>query len=113
MVEFGYCFYCKNTLAGAAREGARNAITPGATAAGVTTAVGNALASTHWPTSYYTISITDTSGNALNLANVTAGTSVEVSVSGTWGTLGKGFSPLQLISTSKQVTGVCVMRKEQ
>jgi Flp pilus assembly protein TadG len=113
MVEFGYCFYCKNILAGAAREGARNAITPGATSSNVTTAVANALASTHWPSSNYTISITDTSGNALNLSNVTAGTSVQVSVAGSWGTLGKGFSPLQLIGTGKQIAGVCVMRKEQ
>jgi Flp pilus assembly protein TadG len=113
MVEFGYCFYCKNMLVGAAREGARNAITASSTTATVATAVGNALAATHWPSSYYTIAITDTSGNALNLASVPVGTSVEVTVSGSWGTLGKGFSPLGLIGTSKTITGVVVMRKEQ
>ncbi len=113
MIEFGYAFYCKNMLVGAAREGVRNAITPSSTTATVTTAVTNALASTGWPSSYYTIAITDTSGNALDLSSVAVGSSVEVTVSGSWGTLGKGFSPLQLIGAGKTISGVCVMRKEQ
>src|SRR5215210_2216384 len=42
-VEFGYFFFVKNTVQGAAREGARVAITPTATNTDVTTTVGNAL----------------------------------------------------------------------
>jgi Flp pilus assembly protein TadG len=113
MVEFGWAFYCKNMLVGAAREGARNAITPSATIATVTTAVENAMAPTGWPTSNYGIAITDTSGNALNPAYVTVGSQIEVTVSGSWGTIGKGFSPLQLMSASKVLSGSVVMRKEQ
>ncbi len=113
MVEFGWCFYCKNMLIDAAREGVRNAITASATTTSVTAACTNALAATHWPSSYYTIAITDTSGNAINLSTVSVGSQVEVTVSGSWGTLGKGFSPLGLIGTGKTISGVCVMRKEQ
>jgi Flp pilus assembly protein TadG len=113
MVEFGYCFYCKNMLVDAAREGVRNAITPSSSTASVTTAVSNALAATNWPTSYYQIAITDTSGNAINPATVAVGSSVEVTVSGSWGTLGQGFSPLGLIGSTHTIRGVCVMRKEQ
>jgi Flp pilus assembly protein TadG len=113
MVEFGYCFYCKNILVGAAREGARNAITPSSTTATVTTAVSNALASTHWPSSNYTVAITDTSGNTLDPSTATVGSQIEVTVSGSWGTLGRGFSPLGLIGTGKTISGVVVMRKEQ
>jgi Flp pilus assembly protein TadG len=113
MVEFGYCYYCKNMLVGAAREGARKAIVAGSAASDVTTAVANALASTKWPSSYYTVAITDTSNNPINLSTAAVGTQVQVTVSASWGTIGKGFSPLQLISASKQVAGVCVMRKEQ
>src|SRR5437016_849901 len=42
-VEFGYFFFVKNTVQGAAREGARVAITPTASNSDVTTAVNNAL----------------------------------------------------------------------
>jgi len=113
MVEFAYCFYCTNMLEGAARDGARFAILSGSTSTTVSTAVTNALATTHWPSSYYTVAITDTSGNALNPSTAAVGTQVEVTVSANWGTVGNGFSPLQLMSTSKTITGSCVMRKEQ
>ncbi len=112
MVEFGYYFYCKNMLEGAAREGARAAMVSGATSSDVTTAVSNAVASTNWTSSYYTVAITDTSGNTLNLASVTVGSQVQVSVTATWSKVGAGFRPLNLISSSKQVVGISVFRKE-
>src|SRR5215213_8000388 len=42
-VEFGYFFFVKNTVQGAAREGARVAITPTASNTDVTTIVNNSL----------------------------------------------------------------------
>jgi hypothetical protein len=100
-------------LCGAAREGARAGIVSGSAAGDVTTAVSNALASTHWPSSSYTVATTDTAGNPLDVSTAAVGTQIKVTVSGTWGVLGSGFSPLQLISKTKTVSGSCVMRKEQ
>jgi Flp pilus assembly protein TadG len=113
MVEFGYCFYCKNMMCGAAREGARAGIVSGSTAANVTTAASNALASTNWPSSSYSVATTDTSGNPIDVSAAAVGTQIKVTVSGTWGVLGQGFSPLQLIPKARTVSGSCVMRKEQ
>ncbi len=113
MIEFGYCYYCKNMLVGAAREGARVAIVDGSTSSTVSTNVANALASMKWPSSYYSIAITDTSNNPINLSSVAVGTQVEVTVSANWGTIGQGFRPLGLISSGKTISGSVVMRKEQ
>jgi len=43
MIEFGYYFYVKNTMEGAAREGCRAAIVTGATIAAANSAVENQL----------------------------------------------------------------------
>ncbi len=110
MTEFSYFFFVKHTLEGAAREGARNAITPTATNTTVTTAVTNALSAaggSGWGSS---TAITDTSGTAVNVASLSAGSAVQVKVTATWGTA--GVHPLGIIPNSKQVVGVCVMRKE-
>jgi Flp pilus assembly protein TadG len=116
MIEFGYAYYVKNMLAGAAREGVRAGIVSGAVQSNVTTAVSNALKTTNWTTnSYYTVTITNASTGADisgSLGSQTAGTQVQVSVSGTWANLGKGFSPLKLVSSSKSMVGTCVMRRE-
>ena len=112
MVEFGYYFYCKNLLEGAAREGTRAAIVAGAVNSDVTTAVANALASANWNSTYYTVKITDTSNNTLNLASAAVGTQVQVNVIATWSKVGAGFRPLNLIGSSKQLLGFAVMRKE-
>ena len=112
MVEFGYFFYVKNSFANAAREGARAGIVPGAVTSDVTTAVTNALANCNFPANSYTTTITDTSNNTLSLASASSGTSVQVNVTATWGTIGAGFRPMKLMSTTKSVTGLCVMRKE-
>jgi Flp pilus assembly protein TadG len=116
MVEFGYAYYVKNMLAGAAREGVRAGIVSGAVEADVTTAISNALKTTNWTTnSYYTVAITNASTGAdisNSLGSQAAGTQVQVSVSGTWSNLGKGFSPLKLLGSSKSMVGTCVMRRE-
>jgi Flp pilus assembly protein TadG len=106
-VEFGYFFYVKHSLQGAAREGARAAITPTAQNSDVTTAISNAMAAAGLSASGYATTISPTNVNGL-----AAGTSVSVTVTCTWGTVGSGFRPLGLIGASKPVRGVTVMRKE-
>lgn len=111
MVEFGYYFYVKNSFANAAREGARAGIVPGATNSSVTTAVTNALTACHFPTSSYTTGITDSSGNN-DVSLDTEGTTVTVTVSATWGTIGAGYRPLNLISSTKTVSAPVTMGHE-
>lgn len=112
MIEFGYFFYVKNSFSNAAREGARAAIVPGAQNSDVTTAVTNALTSCHYPNNSYTVTVTDTSNGALTVSSASSGTAIQVNVSATWGTIGAGFRPMNLISSGKTVSSYCVMRKE-
>ena len=110
-VEFGHFFYVKNTLQGAAREGARAAIAAAATNAEVTAAVNASLSAAGFNTASYTIRIRNSTDTAdVNVATVAAGTGVLVKVSGTWGTV--GLRPMGLIGTTKTVLGTAVMRKE-
>ena len=76
----------------------------------ITTAAQNAMVG--FNTANYTVSVTDTSGNALAAGTASAGTQIEVTVSATWSTIGAGFRPMNLIGGTKTVKGVCVMRKE-
>ena len=120
MIEFGYAYYCKNMLAGAAREGVRAGIASGAVSSDVTTAVTNALATTNWSShSYYTVKITAPTANPAGatdigstLGSMAAGTQVQVSVYATWGKPGQRIQSLpRLISSNKSMMGTCVMRK--
>jgi Flp pilus assembly protein TadG len=104
-VEFGYFFFVKNTVQGAAREGARAAITPTATNSDVTTAVSNAMTAAGLQSSGYTVSTSPT-----NVSGLASGTAITVTVQCTWGTV--GVRPLGIIGTNKIVKGVTVMRKE-
>jgi Flp pilus assembly protein TadG len=79
MAEFSYFFFVKHTLEGAAREGARNAITPTATnttATAAATASLTAAGGTGWGAA---ITITNTAGTAINVNGLAAGTAIEVS----------------------------------
>jgi Flp pilus assembly protein TadG len=112
-VEFGYYFFVKNTLQGAAREGCRAGIVPTNTNTEVTDAVvkylwtaGLQTGSTTLDSSKFSLTITP-AANA-----VTAGGSLTVRIDSAWGTVGRGFRPMGLIGATKTVTGVTVMRKE-
>ena len=110
-IEFGHFFFVKNTLQGAAREGARASISAAATNAEVTSAVNSSLTAAGFNTASYTIRIRNSTDTAdVNVATVAAGSSILVKVSGTWGTV--GLRPLGLISSTKVVLGTAVMRKE-
>jgi Flp pilus assembly protein TadG len=106
-IEYGYYFYVKHTLQGAAREGARAAITPSAANSDVTTAVSNAMSAAGLTNSGFQTSLSPS-----NVSGQAAGTSITITVTCTWGTAGSGFRPLGLIGAAKQVRGVTVMRKE-
>lgn len=110
-VEYGHYFYWKHTLQGAAREGARVGITPSATNSEVTTAVSNAMTAAGISAANYTLRIRNAADSAdLNVSGLSSGTPVLVKVYATWGTV--GMRPLGLITSSKQVTGQTIMRKE-
>lgn len=111
-VEFGYYFYVKHTLQGAAREGCRAAITPSASNTDVTTAITNSLTAANLQGSGYTVKIESPLGTTANVSSVSAGSTLYVTVTATWGTVGRGFRPLALIGSSKTVVGVTAMRKE-
>lgn len=110
-VEFGHFFFVKNTLQGAAREGARAAIAAGATNAEVTSSVNSSLSAAGFTTSNYTIKIRNSTDTAdVDVSTQTAGNGILVKVSGAWGTV--GLRPLGLIGATKTVLGTAVMRKE-
>jgi Flp pilus assembly protein TadG len=110
MAEFSYFFFVKHTLEGAAREGARNAITPTATNATATAAANSSLTAAGGNGWGAAVAITDTSGNALTVNGLAAGTAIEVKLTCTWSSV--GVHPLGIIPSSKLVIGTCVMRKE-
>jgi Flp pilus assembly protein TadG len=117
MAEYSYFFFVKHTLEGAAREGARNAITPTASFAGATAAADNAITAAGLNTSQVTIAFKDlTSGATLNASSFSppAGDPIQVTVTASWSVV--GVHPLGnlpgAIPMNKQVIGTCVMRKE-
>jgi Flp pilus assembly protein TadG len=111
-VEFGYFFYVKHALEGAAREGARAAIPSGAVYSDITDAVSTAMQAANLSGSGYTVQVKDGSTIITSLSSAVAGDTITVTVTCTWGTAGAGYRPWGLIGSSKQVVGVAVMRKE-
>jgi Flp pilus assembly protein TadG len=106
-IEFGYYFFVKNTIVGAAREGARASIIAGATDSSVDSAVDNVLSAAGLGTNNFTVSISPDLSTS-----PTAGTNMTITISGNWGTIAVGFRPLGIIAANKTITGSAVMRKE-
>jgi Flp pilus assembly protein TadG len=111
-VEFGHFFWIKHNLQAAAREGARAGIVPTATNQSVIDAVKSSMDAAGIPQANYSVAITDTAATPVpvNVATVVAGTSIKVTVSASWGTV--GVRPLGVITSAKTVIGATVMRKE-
>jgi hypothetical protein len=107
--EYGDYFFVKNALVGAARNGARVAIPSTATESNVTAAVNSSMTAANIPTTSYTITTSPT-----DVSTAAAGTSVTVTVTATWGTIGVTPLPTGMggISSTKQVVGSIVMIKE-
>ena len=116
--EYGYYFFVKHTLQGAAREGCRAGIVLNNTNTNVTTAVAQYLraaglnSSTTTLDAKFTLKIESPQNTAANTATLAVGSPLYVTVQGSWGTLGQGFRPLGLIGTTNTVSGISVMRKE-
>jgi Flp pilus assembly protein TadG len=108
-IEFGYFFFVKNTVQGAAREGARAAIPPGAANSDVNTAVNGALTAAGLNTANFTTTV-KVNGVVANASTAVSGQPVEVRVTASWGTV--GLRPLGLISSTKTVLGAATMRRE-
>ena len=108
-IEFGHFFFVKNTVQGAAREGARVAIVPGSTNVQVRDAVNQVLTAAGMRTDdfAYTVKV---DGAVADASTAATGQKIEVTVSGTWGTV--GLRPLGIISSAKSVLGGVTMRRE-
>lgn len=109
VVDYGYYFYLKNTLQGAAQAGARAAIPGSATNSSVTTAVGNIMTAAGISSSNYTVTLSPT-----DVSTASAGSTVTVTVTCSWANVGTHAlsSSFGGISNTKQIIGVAVMRKE-
>ena len=109
IVDYGYYFYVKNTVQGAAQAGARAAIPGTALQSDVTTAVSNILTAAGLQNSGYTLTTSPT-----DITTASVGSTVTVTVRINWSNVGihalsSGWGG---ISNSKVVTGAAAMRKE-
>jgi len=109
IVDYGYFFYVKNTVQGAAQSGARAAISSIALQSDVTTTVGNIMNAAGLQNSGYTVTTSPS-----DITTASAGTTVSVTVKVNWSnvglhTLSSGYGG---ISNSKVITGAASMRKE-
>ena len=111
-VQFGYYFYVRHALDGAAREGARAAIVSGATYANVTSAVSSTMSADSLSSSGYSTTVQDNGTTVASLSSAVTGDTITVTVSCSWGTVGAGFQLWNWIGTSKTVSGTAVMRHE-
>jgi len=119
-LQFGYYFFVKNTLQGAAREGCRSGIVSNNDNTNVTQAVAAYLkaaglnSSTTTLDAKYTLKIESPQGTSTNAMTLSTGSSLYVTIQATWGNVGLLMLPPQLggLNNAKTVAGVSVMRKE-
>ena len=108
-IDYGYFFFVKNTLVGAAQAGVRAAIPQTAANADVTTAVNNVMQAAGISSSDYTVSTSPT-----DITTAAPQAKIRVKVTTTWGQV--GFTSLSIpyagISSSKSITGSASMLKE-
>jgi Flp pilus assembly protein TadG len=112
MIEYGYFFFLKHTLQGAARDGARIAIVPNGTNAKITSTVAASMQAAGLENTGYQVDIQNSTGGAINVATVTAQTPIKVVVHCDWSAVSSGLRPMGLIDGTKQVSGTAVMIKE-
>ncbi len=109
VMEYGYFLYVKNTLQGAARDGARQAVIATATNATVQTAVDTAMLAAGLQASGYSVTT-----SPANVSGLPSGQAITVTVTCNWGTMGVHPLPQSLggIGNSKLVQGVALMNRE-
>ena len=113
-VEYGYAMYIKHMLQGASREGVRAAIIQGATITDVQKAVDDAMSAGGFASNKYRpITVSPANWSTLGL-----GTTITVTTSAQWGTIGVSALPDTLlgipvaIPKTKIISASSVMRKE-
>lgn len=110
-VEYGYFFFVKHSLQGAAREGCRVGILPTADNTQVRAAIAASLNAAGLNSSASTLDAKYTlTTTPSNVSGLTAGTTVTVQLDATWSAI--GVRPLGLIGANKVVRGTTVMRRE-
>lgn len=109
VVDYGYYFYVKNTLEGAASAGVRAAIPASATNASVTSVVSTMMTAAGLQNTGYTVTLSPS-----DISTATQGQSITVTVTCSWANCGTHALPSSMggISNSKQVVGAAVMQKE-
>jgi Flp pilus assembly protein TadG len=132
LIEYGYYFFVKNTMEGAAREGCRAGIVTGGTTAECNAAIINQLqaaglvpngtsasaGSSTYTIGNYTVTFedtpqgTDTPTAVTNVANIPTGDTLTVQITAVWGTVGAAFRPAAMIGASKVITTASSMRVE-
>jgi Flp pilus assembly protein TadG len=139
LIEYGYYFYVKNTMEGAAREGCRAGIVAGASISSGSGSCNSVIANqlqvaNLLPSGYatsgsgssytigsYTVTYTDTGPTngstgspaaVSNLSNMPIGDALNVTITANWGTVGQAFRPAALIGSGKVITTASAMRKE-
>jgi Flp pilus assembly protein TadG len=138
LIEYGYYFYVKNTMEGAAREGCRAGIVTGATTSIANAVIENQLqvaglvpngttassSSGSCTIGNYSVYYEDTTANPpptpptapsptiSPLNTVPVGDTLTVTIIANWGTVGAGFRPMALIGSGKQLYCASSMRKE-
>ncbi len=107
--EYGYAFYVKHALMTAAAVGARTGILPTSTDAALAAAISNQLALTNMKNIQYTVTTVPTS-----VTNCSKGTTVDVTITCTWGNV--GITPLPVcmggLSATKQLSASASMIHE-
>jgi len=109
IVDYGYFFYVKNTVQGAAQAGARAAIPASATNSDVTNLINNMMTASGLQNSGYSVTLSPS-----DVSTASAGSSITVTVTVSWANVGLHAlsSSMGGISNSKQIVGTAVMRKE-
>ncbi len=109
VVEYGYYLYAKNSLQGAARDGAREAILSTATNTTVQSVVDAAMQTAGMQNCGYSVTTVPAT-----IAGTTAGTACTVTVSTTWGNFHVHPLPTVFggISPTKSVSVAATMRHE-
>lgn len=114
-VEYGYFFFLKHSLQGAARNGCRVGITPTADNTAVKAACAASLYAAGLNTSQTTLDAKYTcTTSPVAVSGQSAGTTITVTIATTWGQAGVRALPTYLggIVTSKSVSAATTMRKE-
>jgi Flp pilus assembly protein TadG len=114
-VEYGYFFFLKHSMQGATREGCRVAILSTATNTQVTQAIAASLYAAGMNSSSTTLDAKYTcTTSPASVSGQSAGTTISVTLSTTWGQAGVSALPIYLggIRSTKAVTTATTMRKE-